>query len=75
VSRVAETPGSAIRDSSAFVSWQDREAILPPVEAIYRAEHADMAMVRHPCRHRRLLERETHSSCAFRPVPIDLGHC
>ena len=32
-----------IRNSLAFVAWKDRKAILP---AIYRAENADMALVR-----------------------------
>jgi hypothetical protein len=41
-SQVAESPGSAIRNSS----WKDRKAILPAIKAIYRAESADMAMVR-----------------------------
>ena len=35
-----------IRNSLAFVSWKDRKAILPAIKAIYRAETADMAMVR-----------------------------
>lgn len=35
-----------IRNSLAFVSWKDRKAILPSIKAIYRAENADMAMVR-----------------------------
>jgi putative transposase len=35
-----------IRNSLAFVSWKDRRAILPAIKAIYRAENADMAMVR-----------------------------
>jgi putative transposase len=35
-----------IRNSLAFVSWKDRKAILPAIKAIYRAENADMAMVR-----------------------------
>ena len=30
----------------AFVSWKDRKAILPSIKAIYRAENADMALVR-----------------------------
>src|SRR3984885_7001207 len=35
-----------IRNSLAFVSFKDRKAILPAIKAIYRAENADMAMVR-----------------------------
>ena len=35
-----------IRNSLAFVSWKDRKAILPAIKAIYRAETADMALVR-----------------------------
>src|ERR1700758_1054780 len=35
-----------IRNSLAFVSWKDRKAILPGIKAIYRAESADMALVR-----------------------------
>src|ERR1700745_1682678 len=35
-----------IRNSLAFVSWKDRKTILPHIKAIYRAENADMAMVR-----------------------------
>lgn len=35
-----------IRNSLAFVSWKDRKAILPAIQAIYRAENADMALVR-----------------------------
>lgn len=35
-----------IRNSLAFVSWKDRKAILPAVKAIYRAENADMALLR-----------------------------
>src|SRR5215472_1404582 len=35
-----------IRNSLAFVSWKDRKAILPALKAIYRAESADMALVR-----------------------------
>ena len=34
------------RNSLAFVSWKDRKAILPALKAIYRAETADMALVR-----------------------------
>lgn len=30
-----------IRNSLAFVSWKDREAILPTIKAIYWAENAD----------------------------------
>ena len=30
----------------AFVAWKDRKAILPAIKAIYRAENADMALVR-----------------------------
>ncbi|MCP4385281.1 MAG: hypothetical protein GY798_28370, partial [Hyphomicrobiales bacterium] len=33
-------------NSLAFVSWKDRKAILPAIKAIYRAENADMALVR-----------------------------
>jgi putative transposase len=32
--------------SLAFVSWKDRKAILPAIKAIYRAETADMALLR-----------------------------
>ena len=35
-----------IRNSLAFVSWKDRKVILPSIKAIYRAENADMALVR-----------------------------
>ena len=35
-----------IRNSLAFVSWKNRRAILPAIKAIYRAENADMALVR-----------------------------
>lgn len=35
-----------IRNSLAFVSWKDRKAILPAIKAIYRADNADMALVR-----------------------------
>src|SRR5580658_8463303 len=35
-----------IRNSLAFVSWKDRKAILPAIKAIYRAENAEMAMLR-----------------------------
>jgi len=35
-----------IRNSLSFVSWKDRKAILPSIKAIYRAETADMALVR-----------------------------
>src|ERR1700761_8057047 len=35
-----------IRNSLAFVSWKDRKAILPSIKAIYRAENADMALLR-----------------------------
>src|SRR6201989_241925 len=35
-----------IRNSLAFVSWKDRKAILPAIKAIYRAENADIALVR-----------------------------
>ena len=35
-----------IRNSLAFVAWKDRKAILPAIKAIYRAENADMALVR-----------------------------
>jgi putative transposase len=35
-----------IRNSLAFVSWKDRKAILPSIKAIYRAENAEMALVR-----------------------------
>jgi transposase-like protein len=34
------------QDSLAFVSWKDRKAILPGIKAIYRAENAEMALVR-----------------------------
>src|SRR5246127_4203150 len=35
-----------IRNSLAFVTWKDRKAILPAIKAIYRAESADMALIR-----------------------------
>jgi putative transposase len=35
-----------IRNSLAFVAWKDRKAILPAIKAIYRAENADMALLR-----------------------------
>lgn len=35
-----------IRNSLAFVSWKDRRTVLPWIKAIYRAENADMALVR-----------------------------
>src|SRR4030081_1358069 len=35
-----------IRNSLPFVSWKDRKAVLPAIKAIYRAESADMALVR-----------------------------
>jgi len=35
-----------IRNSLAFVAWKDRKAILPAIKAIYRAENADMALIR-----------------------------
>ena len=35
-----------IRASLTFVSWKDRKAILPAIKAIYRAESAEMALVR-----------------------------
>ena len=35
-----------IRTSLAFVSWKDRKAILPAIRAVYRAENADMALIR-----------------------------
>jgi len=35
-----------IRNSLSFVSWKDRKAILPSIKAIYRAENADMALVK-----------------------------
>src|SRR3954467_13950617 len=35
-----------IRNSLAFVSWKDRKALMPGLKAIYRAENADMALVR-----------------------------
>jgi hypothetical protein len=35
-----------IRNRLAFVSWKDREAILPAIKTIYRAENSDMALVR-----------------------------
>src|SRR3974390_325979 len=35
-----------IRNSLSFVTWKDRKAILPSIQAIYRAENADMALVR-----------------------------
>jgi hypothetical protein len=35
-----------IRNSLAFVSWKERKAILPAIKAIYRAENADMALLR-----------------------------
>jgi putative transposase len=35
-----------IRNSLAFISWKDRKLILPWIKAIYRAETADIALVR-----------------------------
>src|ERR1700757_1272370 len=35
-----------IRNSLGFVSWKDRKALPPALKAIYRAESADMALVR-----------------------------
>jgi putative transposase len=35
-----------IRNSLAFVAWKDRKAIMPAIKAIYRAENAEMAMLR-----------------------------
>src|SRR6201995_1037170 len=35
-----------IRNSLSFVTWKDRKAILPSIKAIYRAENADIALVR-----------------------------
>jgi transposase-like protein len=35
-----------IRNSLAFVSWKDRKLVLPAIKAIYRAENADMALIR-----------------------------
>src|SRR6201989_405523 len=35
-----------IRNSLSFVTWKDRKAILPSIQAIYRAESADMALRR-----------------------------
>src|SRR5215472_15608845 len=35
-----------IRNSLAFVSWKDRKAILPAIKAIYRAENAEVALLR-----------------------------
>jgi putative transposase len=35
-----------IRNSLAFVAWKDRKAILPAIKAIYRADNADVALVR-----------------------------
>jgi putative transposase len=35
-----------IRNSLSFVTWKDRKTILPSIKAIYRAENADMALVR-----------------------------
>src|SRR6476646_8202213 len=35
-----------IRNSLSCVTWKDRKAILPSIQAIYRAENADMAIVR-----------------------------
>ena len=35
-----------IRNSLSFVTWKDRKVILPSIKAIYRAETADMALVR-----------------------------
>lgn len=35
-----------IRNSLAFVSWKDRNAILPSIKAIYRAESAEVALLR-----------------------------
>jgi len=38
--------GSGNSRNLAFVAWKDRKAILPAIKAIYRAENADMALVR-----------------------------
>jgi len=38
-----------IRNSLAFVAWQDRKAILPAIKAIYRAENVEMATIRPRC--------------------------
>lgn len=35
-----------IRNSLSFVTWKDRKAILPSIQAIYRAENADAALQR-----------------------------
>jgi hypothetical protein len=35
-----------IRNSLAFVCWKARKAILPAIKAIYRAENADMTLLR-----------------------------
>ena len=35
-----------IRNSLAFISWNDRKSILPWIKAIYRTETADIALVR-----------------------------
>src|SRR3974377_1961248 len=35
-----------IRNSLSFVTWKDRKAILPSIQAIYRAENAEMALKR-----------------------------
>ncbi|MGZ3415247.1 MAG: IS256 family transposase [Isosphaeraceae bacterium] len=35
-----------IRNILAFVTWKDRKAILPSIKAIYRAETAEMALMR-----------------------------
>jgi len=35
-----------IRNSLSFVTWKDRKAILPSIQAIYRAENADVALQR-----------------------------
>jgi putative transposase len=35
-----------IRSSLAFVTWKDRKAIMPWINAVYRAENADAALAR-----------------------------
>jgi len=35
-----------IRNSLAFVSWKDRKQLMPALKAVYRAENADVALLR-----------------------------
>jgi hypothetical protein len=42
----AIAPPPSVNQSGKMCSWKDRKAILPAIKAIYRAENADMALVR-----------------------------